>query len=181
MATYIKEDIDACQITFRENQGDTQILAAQVGKVTVVNIYKPPRTKWRSPPIKVFEHPALYIGDFNSHNVEWGYDQNDDNGNKLQEWIVLHNMKLVYNAKEKGTFRSARWSKDLSMASRYSLSDNTMVTRRVFGNFPHSQHRPVVLDYGLQIPLIRSLPKPRWNCRKADWGKYDKELDHIIS
>lgn len=85
VATYIKEDIDTCQIIFRENQGDTQILSAQIGKVTVVNIYKPPQTKWRSPPIKVFEHPALYIGDFNSHNVDWGYDQNDDNGNKFQE------------------------------------------------------------------------------------------------
>jgi hypothetical protein len=38
----------------------------------------------------------LYVGDFNSHNVEWEYDQNDDKGNKLQEWIVLHSMKLIY-------------------------------------------------------------------------------------
>lgn len=112
---------------------------------------------------------ALYVGDFNNHNVERGYD---DNGNKPQDWIILHNMKLIYNAQEKGTFRLARWSKyyttDLSIFSKYFLSDNTMVTRNVLGNFPNSQHRPVVLDYGLQIPLIRSIPKLRWNFRKAD-------------
>jgi len=94
-------------------------------------------------------------------------------------------MKLVYNAKEKITFRSARWSKDytpdLSIALRYSLNEYTMVTRHILENFPHSQHRPVVLDCGLQIPLIRYLPKPCWNFRKADWGSYEKELDYIIS
>lgn len=63
-----------------------------------------PQNKWRSIPIKLFEYPALYVGDFNSHNVKWGYDQNDENGNILRDWIILHNIKLIYNAKEKGTF-----------------------------------------------------------------------------
>ncbi|VVC26290.1 Hypothetical protein CINCED_3A020119 [Cinara cedri] len=56
-----------------------------------------------------------------------------------------------------------------------------MVTRHILGNFPHSQHRPILLNYGLQIPLIRSLPKPRWNFRKVNWVDYGNELDHIIS
>lgn len=48
-------------------------------------------------------------GDFNSHNSDWGYDQNDDNEELLLEWIALHNFELIYNVKEMGTFRLARW------------------------------------------------------------------------
>lgn len=35
--------------------------------------------------IMVFESPDLYVGDFSNHNVEWGYNRNDDNDNELQE------------------------------------------------------------------------------------------------
>lgn len=127
--------------------------------------------------------PCLYVGDLNNYSVERGYDDNDDQGNKFHNWIIFYNMKLMYNNKEKGTFRSARRSKDytpyLCMVLRHSLSDNTMATKNVLGNFPNSQHRPVVLDYGLQISLIRSIPKPHRNFRKADRGNYEKELDHM--
>jgi len=126
----------------------------------------------------------MYIGEFNSHNSDWGYDQNDDNGEVLQEWIALHNLELNYNAKDMGTFRSARWRKDytpdLSITSRNTLDGPTIATRLILGDFPHSQHRPVLLEYGLKVPLIRSLPNPRWNFRKAKWVEYANELDHVI-
>lgn len=102
----------------------------------------------------------------------------------LQEWIALHNLELIYNAKDMGTFRSARWCKDytpdLSITSRNSLDDLTIATRHILGDFSHSQHRPVLLEYGLKVPLIRSLQKPRWNFRKAKWVEYANKLDHVI-
>jgi hypothetical protein len=54
VATYVKEDIDTCQITFEDNQDDIHVLAARIGIVTVTNIYKPPNTQWKFPPIKIF-------------------------------------------------------------------------------------------------------------------------------
>lgn len=96
----------------------------------------------------------------------------------------MNNLHLVYSSKEKGTFFSARWQKeytpDLSIVSRTSLSDNTMATRQVMRDFPHSQHRPVVIKYGLQIPMVRSIPKPRWNFRRANLKQYAKEVDHLL-
>ncbi|VVC26289.1 Endonuclease/exonuclease/phosphatase,Reverse transcriptase domain [Cinara cedri] len=47
-------------------------------------------------------------GDFNSHSLEWGYDENDANGNKLQEWMALRNMKLIYNAKDSKSKESSQ-------------------------------------------------------------------------
>lgn len=55
-----------------------------------------------------------------------------------------------------------------------------MCSRKVLSDFPHSQHRPIILEYGLQIPTVQSIPKPRWNFKKANWTAYAKELDHIV-
>lgn len=46
--------------------------------------------------------------------------------------------------------------------------------------FPHSQHRPVIIDVGIKVPLISSVPKPRWNFLKADWDRFSKKLDDAI-
>lgn len=114
----------------------------------------------------------MYVRDFNSHNIFWKYDENDTNEEDLQEWMYTHNLELVFSPKDKGTFHSARWRKDytpdLGLVTRASLNDNTMCTRKVLEDFPSSQHRPVILDYGLQIPLVRSIPKLHWNFKLAD-------------
>ncbi|KAE9523030.1 hypothetical protein AGLY_016661 [Aphis glycines] len=161
IATYVKENIDDTMVVHKANSGNTQVLSTKIGSITVTNVYKPPNNKWESDPMKTFEHPAIYVGDFNSHNMAWGYD-----------------------IKNKGTFRSARWLKeytpDLSIISKPPNDSKQLASRRILCDFPHSQHRPVVLEYGLKIPIIRSIPKPRWNFRKANWTEFAKELDHLI-
>lgn len=180
----MKNDIDTASVVYRNYLNNIEILTTAMHNVTIINVYKSPNVKWDNSPVKLFDHPAVYIGDFNSHNSDWGYNQNDDNGEVLQYWIALNNLELIYNAKDMGTFRSARWRKDytpdLSITSRNTLDGPTIVTRHILGDFPHSQHRPVFLEYGLKVPLIRSLPKPRWDFRKAKWVEYVNELDHVI-
>jgi hypothetical protein len=70
-------------------------------------------------------------------------------------------MEIVYlieNPKEKGTFNSASWRKDcssyLSMITQDLEGDDITTARHISNGFPRSQHRPVVLHYGLRIPLI---------------------------
>lgn len=36
------------------------------------------------------------------------------------------------------------------------------------------------LHYGLQVPIVHSIPKPRWNFQKANWQKFSKELDNNL-
>jgi len=57
----------------------------KIGSITVTNVYKPPNNKWESIPMKTFDHPAIYVGDFNSRNMAWGYEENDENGDILYE------------------------------------------------------------------------------------------------
>jgi len=47
-------------------------------------------------------------------------------------------------------------------------------------DFPNSQHRPILIEIGLQIPLINSTPYPRSNFNKAAWEDYANELDKCI-
>jgi hypothetical protein len=86
-----------------------------VSGVTVVNVYKPPSSNWSSNTFKVFPHPTIYVADFHSQNQLWGYEHNNTEGNRLLEWMTLNKIYLMYNPKDKGTFHSARWRKDLSM------------------------------------------------------------------
>jgi len=185
VATYVRDNIDSVRMIISECSRNIEVLAIEICGITVINIYKPPNEEWSNPPIKLFEHPAVYVGDFNSHSQMWGYDLNDRNGDIIINWITLNIMELIYNAKEKGTFHSARWQKDYSpdlcILTRKSMTDNTTATRTVLDNFPHSQHRPVIIDYGLQIPIVRSIPKPRWNFKLAKWDKYAKDVDKSVT
>jgi hypothetical protein len=100
----------------------------------------------------------IYVGDFNSHNQQWGYDHKDVN--LIHEWMTLNSLHLIYHPKDKGTFRSARWNKDytpdLSIVTRAAEDDITVCICVILDGFLKSQHRPVLLQYG-RIPLTESV------------------------
>lgn len=83
--------------------------------------------------------------------------------------------------KDKYTFWSARWRRGYNPDLCFVTSDINHTplhsSRRVLQNFPHSQHRPVLIEIGTKIPLINTVHKPRWNFNKAKWIPFTKELD----
>lgn len=182
-ATYKKSGIH-CTSLYKSSSNTIEIMAHKFGSLNVVNIYKPPRSNWSTPPLPLFPHPTIYMGDFNSHHQNWGYDQNDINGNSVNEWINTNNHELVFNIKDRGTFKSARWNKnynpDLCVVSRDPNCVQSLANRTVLSGFPHSQHRPVLLRYGLEIPLIQSIPRPRWNFFKGKWTMFASLLDNEL-
>ena len=40
----------------------------RVGSYKITNVYKPPPTHWTNAALPAHQHPAIYVGDFNSHN-----------------------------------------------------------------------------------------------------------------
>jgi hypothetical protein len=68
------------------NSGNIQVLATKIGSIIITNVDKPPNNKWESNPLKTFEYPAIYVGDFNSHNMAWSYEENDENGDIIYKW-----------------------------------------------------------------------------------------------
>ena len=123
------------------------------------------------------------MGDFNSHRATWGYERADSNGDWLMEWSSQLNLSLVVDLKQKRSFHSARWDREYSPDLCWVTSHNgqpLQTSVHVLDDFPHSQHRPIVTHVGLRIPLIRSLQKPRWNFRKANWAKFSQQLEQNI-
>lgn len=93
-------------------------------------------------------------------------------------------MKLVFNAKYKKTFHSGRrirgYNPDLCTVSKDTNHIALQAHRTVLNNFPRSQHRPILVNVGIQIPIGKTIQKPRWNFRKADLNNVKKSLDSNI-
>jgi hypothetical protein len=64
----------------------------------------------RNNPLKLFLHPAIYVGYFSTHNQLCGYEHNDIAGNLLLEWMTLNKLHLIFHLKDKAT-----WRKELVM------------------------------------------------------------------
>lgn len=103
---------------------------------------------------------SILAGDFNSYHTSWGYDENDENGEVLSEWIETENMQLIFSGKI--NFHSGRWNRgynpDLCIVSKDHNGVSLQVQRSILNNFPKIQHRPVLIQIGIQIPLVKTLP-----------------------
>ncbi len=155
----------------------------QVGGFRVANVYKPPSQHWDQRVLPALVHPAAYVGDFNSHHPEWGYSEPDEDGEALVEWASNSDLTLTHDAKQRGTFYSARWQKDYSpdLCWVTSIGDHPQpASQTVLGDFPHSQHRPLLIHIGLQLPIIYGSSKKRWNFRKADWDLFSSKLERSV-
>jgi hypothetical protein len=121
--------------------------------------------------LPVSQHLAIYIGDFNSHNTEWGYSVDNEEGVTFSNWAAINYLKLIYDAKQGGTFISGRWdtatSPDLCFVTEDSNSLPLSVNREINNLFPRSQHMPTTVNIGLIIPTLYKPFMPRWNLRKA--------------
>jgi len=93
-------------------------------------------------------------------------------------------MQLIFSGKDRLTFHSGRFNReynpDLCIVSKNYNGVSLQAQRSVLNNFPKSQHRPVRIQIGIQIPLVKTIHKPRWNFRKANWLAFSKSLDHNI-
>jgi hypothetical protein len=73
-----------------------------------------------------------------------------------------------------------RWQRDYNPDLCFVTSNNNdeplQTSRCVLNDFPHSQHRPVLITVGIQIPLSDTIQKPRWNFQKADWKTFQNQV-----
>lgn len=131
-----------------------------------------------------FEKPSYVGGDFNSHNPLWGYNDTSQDGLKVADWMIREDFILLYNSTDPGTFCSARWNRsftpDLCFVSKDENGNTLPATRKILRGFPNSQHRPVIIEIGLKLPLIRADGKNRWNFNKANWETYSAIVDRTI-
>ena len=182
LATYVKDDLlPSVQVLTPEN---SLYSAIKINDQTLVNVYKPPSADFGNEVLPHFEKPSIICGDFNSHNPLWGYDDTNNDGLKVADWMTREDLSLIFNVGDPGTFKSGRWNRsytpDLCFVSKDSDGNAITATRRILRGFPNSQHRPIIIDVGLKLPLIRADERNRWNFGKADWEKFSQTIESTI-
>ena len=85
LATFVKHKLKDLS-TSDTNNRTTNAIVTKIGKLTLINVYKPTNLTWTLPIMPVSKHPTIYIGDFNSHHTMWGYPANDTAGEQLADW-----------------------------------------------------------------------------------------------
>ena len=84
------------------------ILTAETGGALITSVYKPPSRPYQMPLLHNSK-PEVVIGDFNSHSVNWAYDDSNADGDAVECWPEAGQLSLVLNAKQPSSFNSRRW------------------------------------------------------------------------
>ena len=159
-----------------------EILMAETKDFQIVSVYKPPPTPFNWPNhINITDKNTIVLGDFNSHNVIWGYKENNSDGEAVEEWALDKNLTILHNAKDQPSFNSGRWKKGYN-------PDLVFVPSRFCNNFrktvcdliPKSQHRPISLKPRPVVRALQSKPRVRFNFRRANWAAFTSELEGRI-
>lgn len=83
---------------------NTFSVGIEINDVTIVNVYKPPSAEFQQSVLPRFENPSIVLGDFNSHHTLWGYDDIDQDGTNLVDWMTREDYALLHSATDPGTY-----------------------------------------------------------------------------
>jgi len=173
-ATFVHERLEWSLVDQSPEQSEAEWVCVDVAGYKIINVYKPPRSRFTPKAIPTFPHPNLYVGDFNCQHVNWSYNKTSPDGESRESWATFNNLRLVHNPKETPSFFSHRWdvgtNPDLAFAS--FGQDSRLLDRYVLGQFPRPQHRPsLITPPKLNVPA-HSDPVKRWNFHKTDWRRF---------
>ena len=180
-AIYVRDKSSIIK-TSNWSENGMEILMVETKDFQIVSVYKQPPTPFNWPNhINITDKNTIVLGDFNSHNVIWGYKENNSDGEAVEEWALDQNLTILHSAKDQPSFNSARWKKGYN-------PDLIFVPSRLCNNFrktvcdpiPKSQHRPVSLKSRPVVRALQSKPRVRFNFRRANWEAFTSELEGRI-
>ena len=180
-AIYVKPGLDVNNTNIYSDN-NMEILSINLEGFTVTSIYKPPNTPftYKDPPCH--QSIEIIMGDFNSHNTIWGYDETNENGKALENWMDIKNLELIHDPKQPSSFNSQRhkrgYNPDLLFASQEIAPNCNKIT---LDAVPRSQHCSIALKTSPLISPQNTYFKRRFNFRKANWKGFKAESDSLIS
>ena len=107
-AIFVKEGTTVKSI-HTDDQNNIETLFVDLGSIVIKSVYKPPATPFKLPPLLQPHKNRIFNGDFNSHNIQWGYNSTNQDGNVVEQWSNSNQLSLVHEAKHPPSFNSARW------------------------------------------------------------------------
>lgn len=161
-----------------------EVLTMELSDCTITSVYKPPATEFLGANVNNFNKNKinLIVGDFNSHSSQWGYQEDDNNGEAVIHWAEINNLKLIHDNKLPPSFNSGRWSRgynpDLIFVSQQIAPQ---CIKNVGTPIPNTQHRPIICQI---ISAVRPCAVPfrrRYNFRKANWPKFQSLMEDAVA
>ena len=141
-------------------------------------IYNPPNNKLDLNSI-VITQKTIVVGDFNGHSQTWGYENSNEIGNTIEDWIISNELELIFDSKQTGTYmhhNGKTFNPDLLMVS----SNIANKTQRLVKDSLGSDHRVIIANIKLGKRTIKSKCEKSWNFKRAYWKEYTKELEEKL-
>ena len=148
---------------------------------TICSIYIPPRLNINITDLDALVSqlptPYMLVGDFNAHSTLWGNADNNNLGNKIEQFIQNNDLCL---------FNSGDATYLHSPTGSYSAIDLSICSPTIFMDFEWmvhedqcgSDHFPIFLNVTEPIDSDRT---PRWKLSKANWSDFQNLSQQLIT
>uniref|UniRef100_A0A0B7BSI4 Reverse transcriptase domain-containing protein n=1 Tax=Arion vulgaris TaxID=1028688 RepID=A0A0B7BSI4_9EUPU len=144
-----------------------------IGSTRIYNIYCPPNKDLVLENMNIIPTNCIVVGDFNSHSKRWGYQDTNNRGDEVEDWEIDSNLHLINNAEDKPSYYSRTWKTTSTPDLAFSTGDiHHKIDRMVLDQLAGSDHRPVKLAVNVAYSPQQPKLLPRWNYKRADWGKF---------
>lgn len=181
-AVFVKNSIDVVS-THSTCVNNIEIITIDIGNITISSIYKPPNVDFEfNEPVNFQNHKSkIVIGDFNNQSTQWGYQETNEDGVRVEDWADKQQLKLIHDPKLPKSFNSRRWKNGYN-PDHIFVGENIeqLSAKRVIDPIPRTQHRPIICEISATIrPTIVPFQR-RYNFKKAKWREYAMTLDRVI-
>ena len=179
-AIFVKEGTTVKSI-HTDDQNNIETLSVDLGSIVITSVYKPPATPFKLPALLQPHKNRIVFGDFNSHNIQWGYNSTNEDGDAVEQWPDSNQLSLVHDAKHPPFFNSARWKAgyNLDIAFVNQIIDS-LCKKGVLDPTSKSQHRPISVSFHAAVTPTIVPYQCRFNFQKADWISFTTDLENQI-
>ena len=168
--------------TSKSDENNIEVLTAELRGITITSVYKPPPTPFVMPEIPPSGKPKIVIGDFNSHSTQWGYANNNADGDAVEAWAESNQLNLIHDAKQPKSFNSGRWKAGYNPDIMFVSHNITGLSKKlVLEPLPKTQHRPIGITVNAAITPATVPFRRRFNFGKANWSGFQEDLERKIA
>ena len=107
-SVFVRDGLKVNSISVCE-EDNVEFITVELPGVVVHSMYNSPDEQFLLPPLGNRNMPHIVIGDFNSHNILWGYTSTGNDGEAVELWAESNNLSLIHNAKLPKSLNSAIW------------------------------------------------------------------------
>ena len=151
------------------DDSDVEVLELELKGVTVPLVYKPLVGAFRMHTLRTSK-PQAVIGDFNSHSINWKYNESNLDEDAVEAWAKASQLSLVHNAKLPKSFNTGLWKRgynpDIAFVSHCIAS---LSKKLVLEPLLRSQHRLIGITVTLAVSTASVPNRRRFNLKKANW------------